>query len=76
MGIGTISFLGAARTVTGSCYLLKLPNANVLVDCGIIQGASDSRDRNREQSYYNRELKVSIIFHGPVSLWLRLKPTE
>ena len=42
-----IRFLGAARTVTGSCYLLTLPKANVLVDCGFVQGASDSRDRNR-----------------------------
>jgi metallo-beta-lactamase family protein len=44
----TIRFLGAARTVTGSCYLLTLPNGKMLVDCGIVQGASDSRDRNRE----------------------------
>lgn len=43
-----IRFLGAARTVTGSCYLLTLPKAKILVDCGFVQGASDSRDRNRE----------------------------
>jgi len=48
MSIGTIRFLGAARAVTGSCYLLTLPKGNILVDCGIVQGASDSRDRNRE----------------------------
>jgi metallo-beta-lactamase family protein len=48
MSIGTIRFLGAARTVTGSCYLLTLPKGKVLVDCGFVQGSSDSRDRNRE----------------------------
>src|SRR5512147_2409780 len=48
MSIGTVRFLGAAREVTGSCYLLTLPKGNILVDCGIMQGASDSRDRNRE----------------------------
>ena len=48
MSIGTIRFLGAARAVTGSCYLLTLPKGKILVDCGIVQGASDSRDRNRE----------------------------
>ena len=48
MSIGTIRFLGACRTVTGSCYLLTLPKGKILVDCGIVQGASDSRDRNRE----------------------------
>ncbi|HET7318477.1 MAG TPA: MBL fold metallo-hydrolase [Nitrospirota bacterium] len=48
MSIRTIRFLGAAREVTGSCYLLTLPKRSILVDCGIVQGASDSRDRNRE----------------------------
>jgi metallo-beta-lactamase family protein len=48
MGIGTIFFFGAAREVTGSCYMLTLPGGNVLIDCGIVQGASNSRDRNRE----------------------------
>jgi metallo-beta-lactamase family protein len=48
MTIRTIRFLGAAREVTGSCYLLSLPNKNILVDCGFVQGSGDSRDRNRE----------------------------
>jgi metallo-beta-lactamase family protein len=48
MSIRTIRFLGAAREVTGSCYQLALPNANILIDCGFVQGASDARDRNRE----------------------------
>ncbi len=33
-----LSFLGAAREVTGSCYLLKVGNKNLLVDCGMEQG--------------------------------------
>jgi metallo-beta-lactamase family protein len=48
MSIGTIRFLGAAREVTGSCYLLTVQKAKILVDCGVVQGASNSRDRNRE----------------------------
>jgi metallo-beta-lactamase family protein len=48
MTIGTIRFLGAAREVTGSCYLLTLPKGRILVDCGFVQGAGNSRDRNRE----------------------------
>jgi metallo-beta-lactamase family protein len=43
-----LRFLGAARTVTGSCYLLSIPGCTALVDCGFVQGASDARDRNRE----------------------------
>lgn len=48
MSIHAIRFLGAAREVTGSCYLLTLPKATILVDCGIKQGGGNSRDRNRE----------------------------
>jgi metallo-beta-lactamase family protein len=32
-----ISFLGAARNVTGSCYLVKTPRANIIVDYGMHQ---------------------------------------
>lgn len=44
----TISFLGAARTVTGSRHLLDLDGKRVLVDCGLFQGSSELRDRNWE----------------------------
>jgi metallo-beta-lactamase family protein len=33
-----VTFLGAARTVTGSQYLIELPTARLLVDCGLYQG--------------------------------------
>ncbi len=33
----TLQALGAARGVTGSCYLLETDNARVLVDCGLFQ---------------------------------------
>ncbi len=32
-----LSFLGAARGVTGSCYLLEQADVRVLVDCGLFQ---------------------------------------
>ncbi|MDI2075493.1 MBL fold metallo-hydrolase, partial [Bradyrhizobium sp. Mp27] len=34
----TIQFCGAARTVTGSCYLFVTPKGRFLVDCGLFQG--------------------------------------
>ena len=33
-----ITFLGAAREVTGSCYLINVGNKNVMIDCGMEQG--------------------------------------
>ncbi|SFJ52330.1 MBL fold metallo-hydrolase [Bradyrhizobium sp. Gha] len=34
----TVQICGAARTVTGSCYLFNTPSGRFLVDCGIFQG--------------------------------------
>lgn len=41
-----VTFLGAARTVTGSKYLLDTGGARVLVDCGLFQGLKELRLRN------------------------------
>ncbi|HET7219285.1 MAG TPA: MBL fold metallo-hydrolase [Vicinamibacterales bacterium] len=41
-----ITFLGAARTVTGSKHLLDTGSARVLVDCGLFQGLKALRERN------------------------------
>ncbi len=32
-----LSFLGAARNVTGSRYLLEIDHTRILVDCGLYQ---------------------------------------
>lgn len=44
----TLTFLGAARTVTGSKYLLDTGSTRVLVDCGMFQGLKSLRERNWE----------------------------
>jgi metallo-beta-lactamase family protein len=41
-----LTFLGAARTVTGSKHLLDVDGQQVLVDCGLFQGLKDLRARN------------------------------
>jgi metallo-beta-lactamase family protein len=44
--MASLTFLGAARTVTGSKYLLEVDNHRLLVDCGQFQGLADLRRRN------------------------------
>jgi metallo-beta-lactamase family protein len=43
-----LTFLGAARTVTGSKYLIDDGGRRVLVDCGLFQGMKELRLRNWE----------------------------
>ena len=42
----TLTFLGAAGTVTGSRHLVDLGNHRVLVDGGLFQGLKELRLRN------------------------------
>jgi metallo-beta-lactamase family protein len=44
-----LTFLGAARTVTGSKYLLEHDGIRVLVDCGLFQGLKELRVRNWDE---------------------------
>lgn len=45
-GAPRISFLGAARTVTGSKYLLSAGGRNYLIECGLFQGPPALEQRN------------------------------
>jgi metallo-beta-lactamase family protein len=46
--MASVTFLGAARTVTGSKYLVDLGDRRLLVDCGLFQGLKELRLRNWE----------------------------
>lgn len=43
-----LTFLGAAREVTGSCCLVETAQARFLVDCGMVQGGRTAPARNRK----------------------------
>lgn len=41
-----IEFVGGARTVTGSSFILKDKDFEIMIDCGMFQGRSEIRERN------------------------------
>ena len=42
-----ITFYGAARQVTGSCYLLTVGHRKILIECGLLQGSREDEKENR-----------------------------
>jgi metallo-beta-lactamase family protein len=63
----TLTFLGAAGTVTGSRFLLEHEGARVLIDCGMFQGTRELRDRNWAPSPIDlKRLDAIIITHAHI----------
>ncbi len=62
-----LKFHGAARTVTGSCYLLDTDNARVLIDCGMFQGSKTERELNiRAFPFDPRALAAMLLTHAHI----------
>ncbi|NTV90755.1 MAG: MBL fold metallo-hydrolase, partial [Clostridiales bacterium] len=62
-----ISFLGAAKTVTGSCYWVETRSCNFLVDCGMFQGHSKEEDMNEEDFAFNpAKLDFVLLTHAHI----------
>jgi metallo-beta-lactamase family protein len=63
--VADLTFLGAARTVTGSKYLLEHAGKRVLVDCGLFQGLKELRLRNwAEFPVPPREIDAVVLTHA------------
>ncbi|HXI23954.1 MAG TPA: MBL fold metallo-hydrolase [Pyrinomonadaceae bacterium] len=63
----TLSFWGAAGSVTGSKYLLESDRARVLVDCGLFQGPHELRDRNWQEPLFNAaSVDTVLITHAHI----------
>lgn len=61
----SITFLGAARTVTGSKHLIEANGKKILVDCGLFQGSRELSQRNWwPWAFEPRELDAVVITHA------------
>jgi metallo-beta-lactamase family protein len=61
----TLQFLGAAKTVTGSQYLLETDQAKVLIDCGMFQGTPEERIRNNVPfAYEPADIDAMLLTHA------------
>ena len=62
-----LTFLGAAREVTGSCYLLDTAGHRFLVDCGMFQGGKEARRKNREALDFDpRGIEFVLLTHAHI----------
>ncbi len=60
-----LTFLGAARTVTGSKYLVECGGAKVLLDAGLFQGLKELRERNWQDLPLNAiDLDAIVLTHA------------
>ncbi len=61
----TVTFWGAAQTVTGSMHHVSVGGKNILLDCGLYQGhRAESFRRNREFPFRTKDLDAVILSHA------------
>lgn len=63
----TVTFWGAARTVTGSMHQVTAGNKTILLDCGLFQGhRAESFRRNREFPFRAKSIDAVILSHAHI----------
>lgn len=59
-----LTFCGAAREVTGSCYYIETSNKTLLVDCGMFQGSDFNEGKNFDPfPFDSKEIDAVVVTH-------------
>lgn len=62
-----VQLMGAARTVTGSCYIVETSGCRFAVDCGMHQGNAEIDKRNyASRSYRPEKLDFILLTHAHI----------
>lgn len=62
-----LMFAGAAREVTGSCHVLSVDDATIILDCGLFQGKrSDAQEKNRRLLIDPSKIDVVVASHAHI----------
>src|SRR5450756_149140 len=62
-----ITFVGAAREVTGSCHLLRVNGYTIALDCGMFQGRRhESAEKNRKLPLPIKDLDAVVLSHAHI----------
>ena len=62
-----IEFVGGARTVTGSSFIIKDHDFTIMVDCGMFQGKEELRNRNSLHLIYApEEIDILLLTHAHI----------
>ena len=62
-----LTFLGASRQVTGSCFLLESENLRFVVDCGLFQGGRAADELNRRFPRFDPEdIDFVLLTHAHI----------
>jgi metallo-beta-lactamase family protein len=62
-----VRFLGAARTVTGSCVMIETAERRFCVDCGMYQGNREIEKRNWDMEVYDPgQIDFVLITHAHI----------
>ncbi len=62
--MNSITFFGAAGSVTGSKHVIEIAGKRILFDCGTFQGLPDVRERNRLFPFPPDSIDAVVISHA------------